>query len=150
MKSITCRIGCTTALAVLLVGVIAQSSALESAAVTSDDLKWVQLPNGLSRAGLAGDDKQSGIYAFRVKFPANFRLQPHFHPDDRIVTVISGTMYIGYGEQFDESKITRLPAGSIYTEPAKLPHFNWAKDGEVVVQIIGNGPTGTTPVKPKP
>ncbi len=63
--------------------------------------------------------------------------------------VISGTLLVGYGEQFDESKMKALSPGSIWTEPANQPHFVWAKDGEVVIQITGNGPSGTTLVQPK-
>ena len=81
-----------------------------------------------------------------MKFPANFRNTPHFHPDDRVVTVMSGTLYVGYGEQFAESQLKALPAGSIWTEPAKQPHFVWAKDGEVVIQVSGVGPSGVTQV----
>ena len=71
------------------------------------------------------------------------------HPDERIGMVISGTLLVGYGEQFDESKMKALSPGSIWTEPANQPHFVWAKDGEVVIQITGNGPSGTTVVQPK-
>ena len=42
-----------------------------------------------------------------------------------------------------------LPAGSIFTEPARQPHFVWAKDGEVVIQVIGNGPSATTQIEQK-
>ena len=42
-----------------------------------------------------------------------------------------------------------LPAGSIFTEPARQPHFVWAKDGEVVIQVIGNGPSATTLIEQK-
>ena len=77
----------------------------------------------------------------------NFRNEPHYHPDDRIVTVISGTLHVGFGERFDESAMKVLPAGSLWTEPAKQPHYVWAKDGEVVIQVIGHGPTATTPVQ---
>jgi hypothetical protein len=63
--------------------------------------------------------------------------------------VISGTLYVGFGEQFDEGKMKVLPATSIWTEPAKQPHFVWAKDGEVVIQVIGNGPSGVTLIQPK-
>jgi len=43
-----------------------------------------------------------------------------------------------------------LPAGSIWTEPAKQPHFAWAKEGEVVIQVVGgNGPSGVTRIEPK-
>jgi hypothetical protein len=63
---------------------------------------------------------------------------------------MSGTLYIGYGEQFDESAMKALPAGSIWTEPAKQPHFVLVKDGEVVFQVVGsNGPSGVTRIKPK-
>jgi quercetin dioxygenase-like cupin family protein len=89
------------------------------------------------------------MYMYRVRFPANYKVQPHFHPDERVVTVISGVLYMGYGEQFDESAMKALPAGSIWTEPAKQPHFVWAKDGEAIIQVVGsNGPSGTTRIDP--
>jgi hypothetical protein len=127
----------------------AQSTALEPARLAPEDLKWDTTPMGTQRAILAGDDRKAGMYAVRVRFPANFRNAPHFHPDDRIGTVISGTLYVGFGEQFDESKMKALPPSSIWTEPAKEPHFVWAKDGEVIIQVIGNGPSGVTLIQPK-
>jgi quercetin dioxygenase-like cupin family protein len=144
------RIACVTVLALFMVSAFAQGSALEPARLVSEELRWAAVPTGAQRAILAGDEKKAGMYAYRAKFPANFRNQPHFHPDDRIATVISGTLYVGFGEQFDESKLKALPAGSIWTEPAKQPHFVWAKDGEVVIQIIGNGPSGVTVIQAKP
>ena len=48
----------------------------------------------------------------------------------------------------DEGKMKALPAGSIWTEPAKQPHFVWAKDGEAIIQVIGgNGPSAVFPVQ---
>jgi hypothetical protein len=90
------------------------------------------------------------MYAYRTSITANTKRQPHFHPDDKIVTVISGTLLMGYGEQFDETIMKALPPGSVWTEPARQPHFVWAKDGDVVIQVVGaNGPTGTTQIQPK-
>ena len=41
-----------------------------------------------------------------------------------------------------------MPPGSLWAEPADQPHFVWAKDGEVVIQIYGaNGPSGTKPIE---
>ena len=78
------------------------------------------------------------------------KVQPHFHPDERVVTVLSGTLYVGFGEVFDESAMKALPTGSIWTEPPKQPHFVFAKEGEVVFQVVGaNGPSGTTRIEPK-
>ena len=149
MNSYVFRVGCAAAFALVVMGAFAQSTALEPARLAPEDLKWATTPLGTQRAILAGDDRKAGMYAYRVRFPANFRNTPHFHPDDRIVTVISGTLYVGFGEQFDESKMKVLPATSIWTEPAKEPHFVWAKDGEVIIQVIGNGPSGVTLIQPK-
>jgi len=125
-----------------------QTSALAPERVSGDELQWQAQANGNQRANLAGDDKKAGLYAYRVKFPPNFRNQPHFHPDDRIVTVMSGTLYVGFGEQFNETALKPLAAGSIWTEPMKQPHFVWAKEGEVVIQVVGHGPSGVTLVQP--
>jgi len=127
---------------------LALSEPLTTTAVTPDELTWIKGPLAM-RAVIAGDDRKPGMYIFRAKFPANFKVEPHYHPDEKVNMVISGTLLVGYGEEFDESKMKALPAGSIWTEPASQPHFVWAKDGEVVIQVIGNGPSGTTLVKPK-
>ena len=109
-----------------------------------DQMRWVADPRGYQQALIIGDPAKPGMYAAHIRFPANLRIAPHFHPDERIVTVLSGTVYFGYGERFDESQLRALPAGSVWTEPAGQPHFAWAKDGEVVLQVIGIGPSGTT------
>jgi len=40
--------------------------------------------------------------------------------------------WAGYGDHFDESLLKPLPAGSVWTEPGKVPHFAWTKDGDVM------------------
>jgi hypothetical protein len=30
-----------------------------------------------------------------------------------------------------------------------MPHFAWAKDGEVILQVTAIGPTGNTPISQK-
>ncbi len=129
---------------------LAQGEPLAPGQVTPDELKWSGGPTGNPQARITGDPGKPGIYMYRSRFPAGYKVQPHFHPDERIGMVVSGTLLVGYGELFDESKMKLMPAGSIWTEPARQPHFVWAKFGEVVIQIVGgNGPTGTTQVQPK-
>jgi len=41
------------------------------------------------------------------------------------------------------------PTGTFYSEPPQTPHYIWAKDGEVIIQTTGMGPTGTTSVPQK-
>ena len=134
----------------LLITAAAQADPLQPVRVTPDELIWKLNPLGLQQTIVAGDPLKAGVYVLRTRLPAGLRVQPHFHPDERIVTILSGTLLVGYGEQFDESKMKGLPAGSLFTEPSKQPHFVWAKDGEVVVEVIGHGPSATTPVTKAP
>ena len=129
--------------------VFAQDAALTLVRVSPDELKWVASPTGLMVARVAGDPTKPGMYATQVKFPAGAKVLPHYHPDERIIVVVSGMVHFGYGEQFDESKMKALPAGSSWVEPAKQPHFAWARDGEAIIQVIGNGPTGNTSIPQK-
>lgn len=99
---------------------------------------------------LYGDPKQPGLFVSRVKFSAGWKDPPHWHPDEaRTVVVLSGTLYFGSGEQWDEGKFKAYPAGTFYSEPPKAPHFTWAKDGEVIIQITGIGPSGKTFIEQK-
>lgn len=116
-----------------------------------DDIKWADspvLPQGGKIAVLSGKPAESGFYAFRLKFPAGFKVPPHSHPEERIYTVISGTWHIGLGDKFDPAKLEAYPAGSLYVVPANVSHFHWAKSGESIVQINGVGPTATNYVNP--
>lgn len=134
---------CATALA-LFITAAAPADPLQPARVTPDELTWRPTWTGAQLAILAGDPRKAGVYVICMRFPAGFRNPPHSHPDERIVTILSGTLLVGYGEQFDESRMKVLPAGSMFTEPAQQPHFAWARDGEVVVQVVGHGPSATT------
>jgi quercetin dioxygenase-like cupin family protein len=92
-----------------------------------------------------GDPTKPGVFVSRVKFSAGWKDPPHWHPDEvRTAVVLSGTLYFGSGDKWDESKFKAYPAGTFYSEPSKAPHFTWAKDGEVIIQVTGVGPSGKT------
>lgn len=118
--------------------------------LTPDELKWkpVIWPRGLEITELVGSRSQPGPFVERIKFPPNFTHYPHSHPDDRTYAVISGTLYVGYGDKLDSAKLKALPAGSFYTEPAELPHFLVTKKEGAIVQVTGTGPSGTTFIDP--
>jgi len=149
MSTRIARVACAVAVTVLSAAALAQGEPFKAARVTPDELTWAPNPAGNQQALIAGHPRQVGTYVYRTRFLSNFRNRPHFHPDPRVVTIMSGTLYVGYGEKFDESQMKALPAGSIFTEPPGQPHFVWAKDGEVVIQVIGYGPSGTTVVEQK-
>jgi quercetin dioxygenase-like cupin family protein len=106
-------------------------------------LKWNPTPfPDVTVAVTAGNPTANGMYVILAKYRADGRSVPHTHPDQRIVTVISGTYYAGAGTVFDESKLKPLTPGTTIIVPANSPHYAWAKD-ETIVQEAGMGPTGT-------
>jgi len=114
------------------------------------DITYKGLTGGPQHVTLLGDPSLPGLYVDRIKFAPGMKVMPHWHPDSvRTVLVMSGTLYFAVGEQWDESKLKAYPAGTLYSEPPKTPHFAWAKDGEVVLQVTAIGPTGNTPIQQK-
>jgi len=120
--------------------------------VLPDTIPWVAVSHtpGAHIRSLVGRGQKTGAYAFQVKFEAGTKAAPHTHPDDRYTLVLSGTWYVGFGETFDATKLVAIPAGAVYVASARVPHFMWAKDGEVVIQESGTNPTATDFVRPAP
>jgi hypothetical protein len=101
----------------------------ESLAIMPKDIVWKApaVRPGLETAVHFGDPTKLGPYVLRVKFPAGFKIMPHFHPDEwRTGVVLSGTYYFAVGEQWDENKLKPYPAGTFFFEPkgklVKAPH----------------------------
>lgn len=109
----------------------------------SSSLTWIDLPTlpGTKYAMLAGNPSKKEFFVVRLKFPANYKVQPHYHDINEYDTVISGTFYLGTGKKSESEKSIMLSAGSYITIPAKTTHSGWTKD-ETVLQISGIGPWG--------
>ena len=118
--------------------------------VTPEQMKWVPEPDGLgfTQTVVSGDPTKPGIYVIHVKFPPNVMSRPHFHDEDRYATVIKGTWYTGEGDTFAPDKTVGLKPGSFMKHPAKTRHFDGAKGEEVILQLVGIGPSKTTKVDP--
>ena len=116
--------------------------------VLPEQFRWARPPgvDGIEGAWVVGAEAGPGLYALRVKLRAGARMPPHTHPDPRHTTVLSGTLYVGFGAVVDESAAVAVPTGAVYVAPAGVAHWVWAKDGDVQYQETGVGPTGTTPV----
>jgi pimeloyl-ACP methyl ester carboxylesterase/uncharacterized RmlC-like cupin family protein len=104
--------------------------------------------SGIRTVVLKGDPDRAGLYTIMLQVPANTRIAAHYHHDDRVATVISGTWHIGYGERFNSADLKALPPGSFYTEPSNRSHFAETGDEPVIVQITGVGPSSTRYVDP--
>jgi quercetin dioxygenase-like cupin family protein len=116
-----------------------------------EQIKWANGPPGVTRdtqaVVLAGPLDKPVPYTQRVRIAAGGMVSPHTHPDARYTTVLSGELAIGLGDTLDAAKETRYPAGSFVVMPAGQPHYSLAKNGEVVYQESGYGPTGTSFLK---
>ena len=122
----------------------------------SDDVKFnpSAIVPGAANAVISGDPKVPGqIYVVRNRFSPGTFSPPHFHPETRYIQVLKGTWWVGFGPIWDKSKTTPVPAGSFVVHHPNQIHWDGAKDEEVIVQIMGIGPSATIRVdesgKPK-
>src|SRR5580693_6154678 len=106
-------------------------------------------PSGFEQAVLFGDPTRPGLYLVRVRFPPGIHSNPHYHSQDRHVTVIKGVWYMGTGDTADITKAVPLKAGSYAFHPAHGTHWDGAGADETIVQIMGMGPVETVQVDPK-
>jgi quercetin dioxygenase-like cupin family protein len=112
-------------------------------AILPQDVVFKATNQAVQVAVLYGDPSKPGLYVVRLKLPAGAKVAPHTHPEEiRTLTVLSGTLYFGFGDHWDDSKLTAYPAGTFFTELPTTPHFVAAKDGEVIFQAAGVGPSG--------
>jgi len=140
------------ALVLGLVWAVAPAMAAQPAApqpILPEALQWAGPPDNpqLEGAWVVGAETEPGPYALRVKLAAGGRIPPHTHPDTRYSTVLSGTLYVGFGTDADDASLVAVPAGAVYVAPGEVPHFLYAKDGDVIYQEGGAGPTATVPVQ---
>lgn len=133
-------------LSVLLAGSSAQSQ------VNPAQLKWGPAPPGLpagaQAAVLSGDPDKPGMFTIRLRFPPNYRVMPHRHPSDELVTVIDGQVSLGMGRVFAPRRAASLVRGGYVVAPANMNHFAFTRGG-ATIQITAHGPFAITYVNPR-
>lgn len=112
-------------------------------------IKWVEGPDGAAEAVLVGDPTKAGFYIVFTKWHAHHMSRPHFHLHDRYITVLSGTWWVGTGSKYDPGSTVPLPTGTFVTHFGKEIHYDGAKDEDVVLEILGEGPETKTPAEVK-
>ena len=113
-----------------------------------DKIDWKQGTNpGVRGAVLVGDPSKPGLYVQLVKWLPGNMSRPHWHPNDRFITVLSGTWWVGSGETYDPNSTVPMPAGTFVTHFGKQVHYDGAKEGEAVLLIVGEGPATSTPAE---
>jgi quercetin dioxygenase-like cupin family protein len=105
-------------------------------------LKWgpapAVFPAGAKMAVLQGDPSKPGLFTVRLELPDGYRVQPHLHPTDESLTIISGTFLLGMGDTLDAARATVLKTGEFGFVEAR---------GRTVVQVHAMGPFVLTYVR---
>jgi quercetin dioxygenase-like cupin family protein len=111
------------------------------------DIEWKDSATGAETVTLAGDESKPGLYVILVKWKAHHNSRPHFHPNDRFITVLSGTWWVNTGRKYDPDGMKPVPAGSLVTHYKNEVHYDGAKDADVILEIVGMGPATAVPAE---
>src|SRR6185437_3086528 len=69
--------------------------------VPFDKLDFKGKPGTPQIATVFGDSTKPGLYGIVIKWPPHANSRPHSHPNDRYITVLSGTWWINTGAKFN-------------------------------------------------
>lgn len=113
------------------------------------NLKWNDTPAlpGAKLALIEGPLNEAKPFILRLKFPANYKIPPHFHSAIEHVTVISGEFFMGVGEKAQDGKGTGLKPGDVAIMQPNTPHYAYTTQA-TEVQVHGVGPWTLTFVNP--
>jgi hypothetical protein len=98
-------------------------------------------------AVIEGSFSHPGPFTVRLKFPANYRIPPHWHPVKSDGDGHLRQLQYGFGDELDTDKGKMLPAGSIFEMPATIHHFRWTTE-ETIIQEHGVGPLSVNYLTP--
>jgi hypothetical protein len=132
--------------------VLAGAAELDAKSVTYQlppDIKWQKTAAGGESVVVQGNPSQPGIYVQLIRWAPGTGSRPHFHNQDRYITVISGTWYKGTGTKYDPDSMVAMPAGTFIVDHANGVHYDGAKGEMAVIQIVGMGPVSTTQAEEK-
>ena len=121
-------------------------------AMAAKNLKWGPpppgLPKGAKLAVLQGDPGKAGLFTIRATMPNGYKVMPHWHSNDEMVTVLSGHIYMGMGDKLDLKHADLVGPGGFMAMPAKAHHYVQAR-GPVVIQVHAMGPFDINYINPK-
>jgi len=109
---------------------------------TPEQFTWADPTDKVAtnRTNLYGDPNKPGLYIYINKFKPNRFGNPHYHPNDRFITVIDGAGWKGSGPVVDPANAKRLPKGSFMIDHALKVHWDGTKEENGAYLIAGMGP----------
>lgn len=130
-----------------VVASFAQTPAKPGAPPVVDNKRLIVQAEQIARTNTAtifGDPAKPGTYIVRMKLAPNTKTRPRFYDQDRWVTVLKGTWWVGEGNVFRPDKVVPVREGGVMHQPANMRTFDITGASEVILQIVGNGPVKAT------
>jgi len=107
-----------------------------------DQIEWKGRPgSGIQSALLYGDPSKPGLYVQLLKRGPDNWTEPHSHPNDRVITVLAGTMLVGTGSKLDRNNTVAVKAGGHIRDFANQMHYDGTGPEGTTIEIVGMGPT---------
>ena len=152
MPSIRFRLFGALAMAAAVLGLAAAAPAARAeidpksiTIVPFDKLDFKGKPGGVQIATVFGDADKPGMYGIVMKWPPHINTRPHSHPNDRYITVLSGTWWINTGTKFQPEGMIPMKPGSFIIHHAGEVHYDGTKDEPAMIYIVGMGPAPQIP-----
>ncbi len=104
--------------------------------------------HGSDQAVIFGDPGKPGLYGILIRWHAG-PIQPAAFPQHRPLCLCDVGHLVGEFERHLSTigKTYPMPAGSVVTDLANTVHYDGAKDGEALLELVGMGPVTTTPAE---
>lgn len=119
--------------------------------LNADDLEWTDIASMAPPAQMAiieGNLSEKEAFIFRLRLPAGYEILPHIHPAYERVTVLSGTLHFGHGEELDCEKTHELRQGGVAIMAPGEPMFGYTSE-DTIIQLHGTGPWGIEYLNPQ-
>jgi len=102
------------------------------------------LSSGRKNIFLVGRRESPGFFVERAIFPPGYKSNPHTHPGNLNITVITGSFNLVLSGNPDSAAVAKTYGpGSFVIIPANQPHFEWFTERSVM-DITGVGPITTS------
>ena len=106
-----------------------------------DQFEWKDRPGSASKtATLFGDPSKAGLYVQITKRGPNDWSEPHSHPNERFITVLSGTFLIGTGAKFDKTSVVAVGPGGVVHDIPNQMHYDGTGPEGATLEFIAMGP----------
>ncbi len=99
-----------------------------------EDIEWQRKdPDGTRYAVLDGDRARAGApFSYAFWMPGGVWVKAHYHTQQAHVTVVRGTLRLGFGRRLDRRAAMELRAGDFFIVRAEEPHYE-GSDGECLI-----------------